>query len=529
MENKIQIKKDGITDSEIDDGTITMADLSEAVIAAMTSGGIMADETSIEVYMDGENAKIRVKAAGIDSGKIANAQVPASKIPDENIYIRHLAQEVKDYIETPFLDDNIIVLEPGDDINEAITNINGNSASNWYVVMLTPGEYALTTEIVMRPYVALVGWSDLRSSILTLNSASTSFIRSDSGNVVIKNLGFYNAATVTTSALPAINLRVRQNLGAELAPVFLENLYLNISYSATTKWGGGILIDGDPDDAGYFNTADRKTVIKNIAMKNRTNDKGAGIAVINCGPDTQVYSEGIKIENITIDNFYNGIIFHRYQANYSFINDCYINSCYYGITDFYVSGVTDVVGIYINGGRISNSSNVDLNLNNNYVDVETNGLVFSTSFLDGSAKLKSDKSYGFKYKTSEIEVLCDVDAWKKVTGLDAGEAAQGIRIVGDSLKIVRPGVYEVFLDASLYSTGQDTISCAIFKNNVVQTTSQFTVTTATIGSDVLIVHGSNRTLLSLAENDYLSFRVLNSTDDNNPILKNCKFGCWLVK
>jgi len=405
MENKIQIKKDGITDSEIDDGTITMADLSEAVIAAMTSGGIMADETSIEVYMDGENAKIRVKAAGIDSGKIANNQVPASKIPNANIYIRHLAQEVKDYIETPILDDNIIILEPGDDINEAITNIPGdNTDSNWYVVMLTPGEYALSTEIVLRPYVALVGWSDLRSSILTLNSASTSFIRSDSGNVVIKNLGFYNAATVTTSALPAINLRLVPNMGATLAPVFLENLYLNVSYNVATEWGGGITINGDPAGTAYFNCADRKSVIRNVYIKNRTNNRGGGISILNCGADTNVWSEGIKIIDCEIDNFRNGIIFYRHQATYSFINNCFINSCMYGITNTYVSGKDDVLYFYITGGRITNSTTYDLQINNNYADVETNNLNFNTVYLAASAKLKSDKSYGFKYKTSEIEV-----------------------------------------------------------------------------------------------------------------------------
>lgn len=527
--NKIQIKKDGITESEIADSTIIMADLSQAVIAAMGSGGIQADEVTIEVYMDGEDAKIRVKNLGIDSTKIANNQVPASKIPDENIYIRHLNQEVKDYIETPILDNNIIILEPGDDINEAITNIPGdNTDSNWYVVMLTPGEYALTTEIVMRPFIALVGWSDQRSSVLTLNSASTSFIRSDSGNVVIKNLGFYNAATVTTSALPAINLRLVANLGATLAPVYLENLYLNVSYNVGTNYGGGITINGDPDGYAYFNCADRKSIVKNITIRNRTNDKGAGIAVLNCGSDSQNFYEGIKIENCYIENFYNGIYFYRHGANYSFLSSCFVNSCYRGITDDYVSGTTNDVFIYISGGEVSNSANAGLQLNNAYVVFETNNFVFDSFWMNASARLKTDKSYGMKYKTSDIEVLCDMDAWKKITGLDAGEY-QGVKIVGDSLKIVRPGMYEVYLNASLFSTGQDTISCAIFKNNTIQASSQFTVTSATIGSDVLIANGSNRTLLSLAENDYLSFRILNSTDNDNPILKNCKFGCWLVK
>jgi hypothetical protein len=357
---------------------------------------------------------------------------------------------------------------------------------------------------------------------------STPFLQADSGNVSIKNLSFVSSYAGSNAFM--IQLETTYDMGTTLAPCVLDNLYIEYYHNSSTT-GGGIQLSGGPTGTNWYNYVDRKSKINNCKVYNRntsTGNSGNGIKINKTGGSVQNKNDAFECFNCTIINNSSGLNFNDSQFEYNYVVNCKILNSYWGINLNNSTACTEGDPFLYTSGCHLSCGNADFKATGQsscLVTIFDTGSFYNTIDFGSFSFFNPANAYAGLYSNSNITVSVSQNIWKKVIGLtSAGD--RGLRVLADSIKTYSAGVFEVSLNVCFNGTNVDHISCAIFKNNVQQNNLTCKATTT---STTPTISASVQSFLTLAKDDVLSFRMMNATDGDDPVIAYSQFNVWSVK
>jgi len=535
----IQIKDQGVNTEQLANGAVTESKLGTGAVTANKIGAGAVTEVKIgsgavtEAKVGtGAITETKIGAGAVTEGKIASGAVTETKIGTGAVTEEKLSAAVQAKLNSgggggSALPGNVLVLDPTCSIQDSINSIRGNSATNWFAIVLTPGEYSVISTIALRPFVTLMGLGLPEDTKLVGSLYNTPFLRADSGNVNIMNLSLVNSYNGSNAFM--IHLETTYDTGTNILPCVLDNLYIEYYHNAATT-GGGILLSGGASGSSWFNYVDRKSRITNCKIYNRstsTGNSGNGIKINKTGGSVQNKNEAFEIVNCTVINNTNGISFNESQYEYSYVINCKILNSYWGINGTSSTACTEGDPVIYTSGNHLACGNADFKAVGQSVCLVTifdTGSYYSAVDMGSYAYLNPSNAYAGLYSNSNITVTLNQNNWKKVTGLTSA-GYRGIKVLADSIRTYSAGTFEISLNVSFTGTGADEISCGIFKNNVLQNNLICKRTTATS----VVTGGSIESFLTLAKDDVLSFRMMNATDGDDPVIQYSQFCVRSVK
>ena len=150
----------------------------------------------------------------------------------------------------------------------------------------------------------------------------------------------------------------------------------------------------------------------------------------------------------------------------------------------------------------------------------TNSLIYgvfdatpANQSLTINAKLKVDMPHIAVYRNTDLTISATQNIWYKITGFTSKDADM-MTVAGDSIQLTVAGHYIVNINTSFSGLNNEVWELAIFKNNTLEEPSQLRYTsTADVGNMSCPVY------VSSDGDDWISFRIRNTTDGDDPTIK----------
>lgn len=117
------------------------------------------------------------------------------------------------------------------------------------------------------------------------------------------------------------------------------------------------------------------------------------------------------------------------------------------------------------------------------------------------------------YRNTDLTISASLNVWYKITGFTTKDA-DGVVVAGDSIQLTKVGHYLVNYVASFSGLNNEIWELGVFKNGALEQPSQLIYTSS---SDV--GNANCPVYVSSDGNDWISFKIRNTTDNDDPVIK----------